>query len=136
MEAKMKISGLAVLLGLICLAASPAASADRAAELMAEDASVAAVPGASITILAPADGAHLKAGEENTLSYEVTPGEGGDHFHVWVDDKRGPGVHDNKGTYTLPKMAPGEHLIYIAIVTKDHMVTGPKRSIRVTVDAK
>lgn len=132
----MKISRHVMLAAIFGLALSPAAFADRAADLAAEEASVAAVPGASIKILSPADGAHLGAGEEYPLTYEVTPGKGGDHFHVWVDDKRGPGVHDNKGTYTLPKMTPGDHLIYIAIVTKDHVVTGPKRSIRVTVDAK
>lgn len=132
----MKISRHVMLAAIFGLALSPAAFADRAADMAAEEASVAAVQGASIKILSPADGAHLDAGEEYPLTYEVTPGKGGDHFHVWVDDKRGPGVHDNKGTYTLPKMTPGEHLIYIAIVTKDHVVTGPKRSIRVTVDAK
>jgi hypothetical protein len=123
---------LTVVLG---LALSPAAFADRAAEEKAEAASIASVPGASIRILSPADGAHLDAGEEYPLDYEVKVGKGGDHFHVWVDGKRGPGIHDTGGKYTLPKLAAGEHIIAIRIVDKDHVATGPEKSIRVIADA-
>jgi hypothetical protein len=102
----------------------------------AELASIAAVEGASIKIISPADGAHLKAGMESPLAYEVKPGKGGDHFHVWVDDDKGPGIHETKGTYTLPKLTPGKHNISIRIVAKDHAVTGPRRSISVIADPK
>ena len=57
---------------------------------------------ARIKIVSPADNERIEAGEEYQLVYEVTPGPGGDHFHVWVDGQRGPGVHDSKGVYTLP----------------------------------
>ena len=90
-----------------------------------------ALPPASIKILSPADGSQLDAGETYPLSYEVTIGTGSDHFHVWVDDKRGPGIHDTKGTYKLPKMTPGEHTIAIKLVDKDHTPTGPEKSIKV-----
>jgi hypothetical protein len=86
---------------------------------------------ASIKILSPADKARIDAGEEYALKYEVTPGPGGDHFHVWVDDTRGPGVHDAKGTYMLPKMTPGTHTITIKVVDKGHVPTGPQKSITV-----
>ena len=129
----MKISHQILLLGMFCLVLPTVSYADRTEEIKSEAASVAAVPGASIAILSPADGARLDAGEEYPLSYEVTPGKGGDHFHVWVDDKRGPAIHDNKGTYTLPKLTPGEHTIYIMIVDKGHVTTGPKKSIHVMV---
>ncbi|MBI1820582.1 MAG: hypothetical protein HYR79_02625 [Nitrospirae bacterium] len=85
----------------------------------------------SIKILLPVDGSQLDAGETYPLSYEVTIGTGSDHFHVWVDDKRGPGIHDTKGTYKLPKMTPGEHTIMIKLVAKDHNPTGPEKSIKV-----
>jgi nucleotide-binding universal stress UspA family protein len=124
-----------ILVALFSLALSPAAFADRAADVKSEAASVAAVEGASITILSPTDGSHLTAGEEYPLQYEVKPGKGGDHFHVWVDDKRGPGIHDYKGTYTLPKLTPGEHVIYIGVVDKGHVSTGPKKSIVVVAGA-
>ncbi len=88
--------------------------------------------GASIKIIAPGDKAQIDANEEYALKYEVTPGTGGDHFHVWVDDSRGPGIHDTKGTYMLPKMAPGTHTITIKVVDKGHVPTGPEKSITVT----
>jgi hypothetical protein len=82
-----------------------------------------------IKIVSPADKSQIDAGEEYPLKYEVTLGVGDDHFHVWVDDTRGPGIHDTKGTYTLPKMDPGTHVITIKIVDKGHVPTGPQKSI-------
>jgi len=91
-----------------------------------------AVTPASIKILSPADHSELDADESYPLAYEVIPGTGSDHFHVWVDDKRSKGIHDTKGTYSLPKLRPGEHTITIKLVDKDHVPTGPEKSIQVT----
>ena len=131
----MKNSRHAMFVALFCLPLTPVAFADKAIDMKAEAASIAAVEGASINILSPTDSVHLDAGEEYPLAYEVTVGKGGDHFHVWVDDKRGPGVHEKTGTYTLPKLTPGEHIVSIQVVDKGHVGTGPKKSIRVVADA-
>jgi len=88
---------------------------------------------ASITILSPKDGASLDAGESYPLEYAVAPSPGGDHFHVWVDGERGPGVHTPKGKYDLPKLTPGEHTITIRVVDKGHVPTGPEKTIKVRV---
>jgi len=88
---------------------------------------------ASIQILSPENGAQLDAGEAYPLQYAVVPGPGGDHFHVWVDAERGPGVHERKGIYQLPKMTPGEHTITLKVVDKGHVPTGPQKSIKVRV---
>lgn len=88
---------------------------------------------ASVKILSPKDHEQLEADETYQLEYEVDPGPGGDHFHVWVDADRGPGIHDRRGKYTLPKMAPGEHVLTIKVVDKGHVPTGPQQSIRVVV---
>ncbi|MEO8505035.1 MAG: hypothetical protein ABI609_14140 [Acidobacteriota bacterium] len=88
---------------------------------------------ASIKIVSPKDHEQLEADETYQLEYEVDPGPGGDHFHVWVDQDRGPGIHDQKGKYTLPKMAPGEHVITLKVVDKGHVPTGPEQSIHVVV---
>jgi hypothetical protein len=88
---------------------------------------------ASIQILKPADQAQLDAGEAYPLDYQVTLGPGDDHFHVWVDDDRSPGIHDLKGTYMLPKMTPGTHVITLKLVDKGHVPTGPQKSIQVDV---
>ena len=88
---------------------------------------------ASIQILKPADQAQLDAGEAYPLEYQITLGPGDDHFHVWVDGDRSPGIHDLKGTYTLPKMTPGVHVITLKLVDKDHVPTGPQKSIQVDI---
>ncbi len=88
---------------------------------------------ASLRIVTPADHAQLDAGESYPLEYLVTLGPGDDHFHVWVDGERSPGIHDLKGTYNLPKMTAGEHVITLKLVDKGHVPTGPQTSIRVTV---
>ena len=89
---------------------------------------------ASITILSPKDGAKLDAGESYPLEYTVVPGPGGDHFHVWVDGERGPGVHTLKGSYALPELTPGEHTITIKVVDKGHVPTGPEATIKVRAE--
>jgi len=93
-------------------------------------AAVASAEMASIKIVSPAESQRIEVGEESRLVYEVTPGPGGDHFHVWVDGQRGPGVHDSKGVYTLPKFRFGEHDVTIKVVDKGHVPTGPQQSIK------
>jgi hypothetical protein len=92
-----------------------------------------AAPAGSLQILAPADHAELDAGEAYPLEYAVVLGPGDDHFHVWVDGERSPGIHDLKGTYRLPKLTPGEHVITLKLVDKGHAPTGPQTSIHVSV---
>lgn len=88
---------------------------------------------ASIQILTPADQAKLDSDEAYPLEYQITLGPGDDHFHVWVDGDRSPGIHDLKGTYMLPKMTPGMHTITLKLVDKGHVPTGPQKSIQVNV---
>jgi hypothetical protein len=114
---------------------SPAHAADAAYPAHAAHAPNAAnaASTASLKILTPADDAHLDAGESYSLQYEVAMGPGDDHFHVWVDGDRSPGIHDLKGTYALPKMGPGDHVITLKLVDKGHVPTGPETSIKVHV---
>jgi hypothetical protein len=119
----MKIHRLALPLVLLLLALA------SAGPVLAAPA--AATP--SLKILTPADGAQLDAGEPYPLQYEIALGSGDDHFHVWVDGDRSPGIHDLKGTYTLPKLSPGDHVITLKLVDKGHVPTGPETSIKVHV---
>src|SRR5438270_2770741 len=80
---------------------------------------------ASLKILSPANDAQLDAGEPYPLQYEIALGPGDDHFHVWVDGDRSPGIHDLKGIYTLPKLTPGDHVITLKMVDKGHVPTRP-----------
>jgi hypothetical protein len=112
-------------LAMILLAVALAALAPR---LVAAGTSTA-----DIQILKPSDQAQLDAGEAYPLDYQVTLGPGDDHFHVWVDADRSPGIHDLKGTYMLPKMTSGVHTITLKLVDKGHVPTGPQKSIQVKV---
>lgn len=85
----------------------------------------------SITVSSPADGAKLKADAENKVVYEIVPGPTGDHFHMYVDGKEDV-VRSLKGSYALPKLAPGSHTITLKVVTKGHVPTGLEKSIKVT----
>lgn len=89
---RLSVGGLVLLLAILALNAHGASNDS---------------PAVGIQITSPADKSQIDAGEEYPLKYEVTLGAGDDHFHVWVDDSRGPGIHDAKGIYTLPKMSPG-----------------------------
>jgi hypothetical protein len=118
----MKIHRLALAsLLLLAVAASAFAAAANAPK------------GASIQILKPTDHADLDSDESYPLDYQVVLGPGDDHFHVWVDADRSPGIHDLKGTYMLPKMTPGQHVITLKLVDKGHVPTGPQKSITVNV---
>lgn len=88
----------------------------------------------SISIISPKEGSSLPINQENVLEYEVKLGPQDDHFHVWVDGEKGPAQRALKGSYTLPKMAPGNHAVIVKLVDKSHVPTGPERSIFVKVE--
>jgi len=121
----MKIHRLALVSFLLLLVLAFGAAADAAND--ASDAKGA------IQILKPEDHADLDADESYPLDYQIVLTPGSDHFHVWVDAERSPGIHDLKGTYMLPKMTPGQHVITLKLVNKDHAPTGPQKSITVNV---
>ena len=87
---------------------------------------------ASIKIVSPAENALVSADEEYALSYEVTWGAEGNHFHVWVDGQRGPGTYTSKGSYVLPRLNPGAHVISLKLVDTGHRPTGVEKTIKVT----
>src|SRR5438132_9385587 len=87
---------------------------------------------ASIKIVSPAENALVSADEAYALSYEVSWGAEGNHFHVWVDGQRGPGIYSLKGSYVLPRLNPGEHVITLRLVDTGHRPTGVEKTIKVT----
>ena len=93
---------------------------------------VAAQP--SITITAPADGAKLDAMAQATLVYDVVPGPGGDHTHLYIDGKEVAILRELKATRTLDTMTPGGHEICIKVVNKAHTPIGLQKCIKVTVE--
>lgn len=88
----------------------------------------------TINIVSPKDGADVYLASENKMEYDVALGAGDDHFHVWIDGEKGPAQRALKGSYVLPKMAPGPHAIIVKIVDKAHVPTGPEKTIFVKAE--
>lgn len=88
----------------------------------------------TINIISPKDGTDVYLSSENKMQYEVTLAPGDDHFHVWIDGEKGPAQRALKGSYILPKMAPGNHAIIVKIVDKAHVPTGPEKAIFVKAE--
>lgn len=86
---------------------------------------------AAVTIISPTDGARLEAGTPNTISYDVIPGNRGDHTHLYVDEKQEGILRSLKGSYKLPPLSPGLHEICIRVVNKGHTPTGTEKCIQV-----
>lgn len=84
------------------------------------------------TIKSPLDGAKLDAMAQNKIEYEVNPGPGGDHVHLYVDDKEAAILRKLSGTHTLSEaLLPGAHKICIKVVNKAHVPIGVEQCIKV-----
>lgn len=94
---------------------------------------VAQADGGAVTIVSPADNATLDAMAENRISYDVTPGPGGDHTHLYVDGKEIAVLRQLKGSYTLASLAPGAHELCIKVVNKNHTPIGIEKCVKVKV---
>ena len=87
-----------------------------------------------VVISSPKDGSTVSASNENKMEYDITLGEGDDHFHVWVDGEKSPPQRALKGSLVLPKMTAGKHAIIVKVVDKAHVPTGPQQSIFVKAE--
>lgn len=87
-----------------------------------------------VRITQPADGAKLDAMAQNRLVYEVEPGPGGDHVHVYADDKEIGILRQLKGSYTLETLRPGPQTLCIKVVNKAHTPTGVQQCVKVSVE--
>lgn len=88
----------------------------------------------SVTIVSPKDGASLDVMNQNQVVYDVVPGPGGDHVHVYVDNKEVGILRQLKGSYTLESLSAGKHAICIKVVNKAHTPIGLQRCIHVSVE--
>ena len=88
--------------------------------------------GGSVSISAPADGAKV-ASSGVQVTYDVVPGDGSDHVHVYVDGDQVGLLHQLKGTYTLDKLSSGEHTVCVKVVDKGHTPTGAEKCVKVSV---
>ena len=83
-------------------------------------------------IKSPPDGAKLDAMSQNKIEYEVNPGPGGDHVHLYIDDREAAILRKLSGTHTLSDaLLPGAHKICIKVVNKAHVPIGVEQCIQV-----
>ena len=87
----------------------------------------------SVIIQSPVEGATLDVMEQNKIEYEVVPGPGGDHVHLYVDGEEVAILRQLKGSYTLENLASGQHDLCVKVVNKNHTPIGVEKCIAVTV---
>jgi len=88
---------------------------------------------ASISISSPVDGAKISSKSKIDVSYEVVPGQNGDHVHLYVDDKEAVVLRKLKGNYTIESLEPGKHAICIKIVNKGHAPIGVQACTNISI---
>jgi len=86
-----------------------------------------------VAILAPADGAKLKAEQVYTLEYEVKPEAMAEHVHLYVDGDEAAIGHKLKGDFPLGPLKVGDRKICITPVNKNHTRTAAQACISVMV---
>lgn len=117
MNARYLLAGALFALGCTC-AVQPVAAAEAFAK-----------------IKSPADGAKLDAMVQHKIEYEVSPGPGGDHIHLYVDDKEAAILRKLAGTHTLSDaLSPGAHKICVKVVNKAHVPIGVEQCIKVSAE--
>lgn len=88
---------------------------------------------ASVFISSPNDGAVFNNKSKIEIAYEVTPGEKGDHVHLYVDEKEAVVLRKLKGVYSVEPLTTGKHSICIKIVNKGHTPIGVQSCTNITV---
>jgi hypothetical protein len=88
---------------------------------------------ASISISTPLDGAKISRKSKVEVSYEVVPGQNGDHVHLYVDEKEAVVLRKLKGNHTIESLDPGKHAICIKIVNKGHTPIGAQACTNINI---
>lgn len=89
---------------------------------------------AKIGIISPTEGTKLDVMEQHKLEYEITPGGGANHAHLYVDGKEKALLRQRKGSVTLDPLTHGSHEICAKMVNKNHTPVGIEHCIKVTAE--
>jgi hypothetical protein len=84
--------------------------------------------GGSVKILSPENGATV--GQNVTLKVKVTPGDGLEHYHLFVDNEFQKAVMSEETSVKLP---PGKHMIKAWGASSSHKLLDVSDEIEVTV---
>jgi hypothetical protein len=93
--------------------------------------------GATIRILAPADGTTFAEGEEIVVEVEVEKfalGEDGNHWHIYIDGTSWGMVTGGDTDQALRGVEPGERLIEVYLAGGDHIELEDGDTITVVVE--
>lgn len=85
----------------------------------------------NLKILSPADGAVLQSEDPVPVDYEIEPNPGGDHSHIYIDQKEAGILRRKKATFTLDPLPKGEHSLCLKVVNKAHAPIGQVTCIKV-----
>lgn len=87
---------------------------------------------ANVKITSPTEGGTVKAGERVEVVYDITPNPGGDHSHIYVNNKEAGILRKLKSTFSLDPLPAGTHSLCVKVVNKGHASIGQDSCIKVT----
>jgi hypothetical protein len=90
-----------------------------------------AVADPNVKIISPADGVTVGAGESLDVVYDIVPNPGGDHLHIYVNNKEAGILRKQKGKYTLDPLPAGTNTVCLKVVNKGHASIGQETCIKV-----
>lgn len=85
----------------------------------------------NVKIISPADGVTVGAGESLDVIYDIVPNPGGDHLHIYVNNKEAGILRKQKGKYTLDPLPAGTNTVCLKVVNKGHASIGQETCIKV-----
>ncbi|MDX1252638.1 MAG: hypothetical protein IDH49_10400 [Gammaproteobacteria bacterium] len=92
-----------------------------------------AMADSGIKITSPADGDKVKASDPVHVIYEISPGPGGDHAHIYINDKEAGILRKLKSSYSLDPLPAGQHTICVKVVNRGHTPIGQESCVKVNV---
>lgn len=84
-----------------------------------------------LKILSPVDGAVIKSGQSIDVVYDINPHRGGDHSHIYIDQKEVGILRKKKATFPLNVLPSGEHSLCLKVVNRAHAPIGQETCIKV-----
>lgn len=86
----------------------------------------------NVNITSPADGSQVKSSEPVNVIYDVTPNPGGDHAHIYVNDKEAGILRKLKSSYSLDPLPSGTHTVCIKVVNRGHSPIGQENCVKIS----
>ena len=86
----------------------------------------------NVKFISPADGDVINAGESVVVRYSIKPNPGGDHSHIYVNNKETGVLRRRKGKTTIDPLPAGQHSLCLKVVNKGHASIGQGTCIKVT----